>query len=142
MSGIVATAETDIAAPRQTVWDALTDPAQVEQYMFGTKLRTDWQPGSPITWTGEWEGKPYEDKGEVVEVEPGSRLVVTHFSPLSGQQDNPENYHRLTYELSDRDGGTHLSLSQDGNGSEDEAEHARKNWETMLGGIKELLERP
>lgn len=141
MTGYVATAETDIAAPRQSVWNALTDPAQVKQYMFGTELDTDWEPGSPISWKGEWEGKAYEDKGEVLEVDRGSRLVVTHFSPLSGQEDKPENYHRLTYELSDRDGGTHLSLSQDGNGSEDEAEHATKNWETMLGGIKELLEK-
>jgi uncharacterized protein YndB with AHSA1/START domain len=141
MTDYVATAETDIDAPRQTVWDALTDPAQIKQFMFGAQVSTDWQPGSPITWKGEYEGKPYEDKGEIVEVQRGSRLVMTHFSPLSGQEDKPENYHRLTYELADRAGGTHLSLSQDGNGSEDEADHSRKSWEMMLGSIKELLER-
>src|SRR5512133_807095 len=141
MTDYVARAETDIDAPRQTVWDALTDPAQIKQFMFGTHVQTDWQPGSPITWKGEYEGKSYEDKGEIVEVQRGQRLVVTHFSPLSGQEDKPENYHHLTYELSDQNGGTRLSLSQDGNGSEDEAEHAKKNWEAMLASIKELLER-
>ena len=52
--------------------------------MFGAELETDWAEGSPITWSGEWEGKPYQDKGKVLEVDPGRRLVHTHFSALSG----------------------------------------------------------
>jgi hypothetical protein len=32
----------------------------------GYKVTSDWKPGSRITWKGEWEGKPYEDKGVVV----------------------------------------------------------------------------
>lgn len=140
MAGIVATAEIDIAATPDRVWAALTEPDQVKEYMFGTQLETDWQPGSPIRWKGEWEGKPYEDKGEVVEVEPERSLVVTHFSPLGGQDDVPENYHTLTYALTPDGDGTHVSLSQDNNGSEDEAKHSQENWSTMLGGLKKFVE--
>src|SRR5581483_606863 len=60
--------------------------------------------------------------------------------PLSGQPDQPENYHTLTYELAERDGGTHVSLTQDNNGSEEEAEHAKANWDAMLGGLKKTVE--
>jgi hypothetical protein len=42
--------------------------------MFGSEVTTDWKPGSPITWKGEFEGRAYEDKGEVIAVEPGRRL--------------------------------------------------------------------
>lgn len=140
MTGKVATAEVDVDAPRSRVWQALTDPDQIAEYMMGSRVDTDWQPGSPITWTGEWEGKPYEDKGEVVEVDRERRLVVTHFSPLSGADDKPENYHRLTYELSDTDGGTHLSLSQDNNASDEEAERSQGQWEQMLQGLKTTAE--
>lgn len=142
MADHVATAEIDIDAPRDKVWTALTDPEQIKEYMFGSQVVTDWEQGSPIVWKGEYEGNKYEDKGEIVEIEPERRLKVTHFSPLSGEEDRPENYHTLLYELDERDGKTHVSLSQDGNASKDAAEHSQANWEKMLAGLKEVVERP
>jgi uncharacterized protein YndB with AHSA1/START domain len=140
MTGHVATVETDISAPRSAVWRALTDPDEIEKYMFGSRVETDWKPGSRITWKGEYEGKRYEDKGEVLKVERGRLLELTHFSPLSGDEDVPENYHTLVYELEESDGKTHISLSQDNNRSEEAAEHSRANWDRMLSGLKEVVE--
>jgi uncharacterized protein YndB with AHSA1/START domain len=140
MGDHVARAETEIAAPPGRVWEALTDPDQIELYMFGSRVFTDWQPGSPIVWKGEYEGKPYEDKGEILEVVPERTLKMTHFSPMSGDEDVPENYHTLTYELEGHDGHTHVSLSQDNNSSPEAAEHSRKNWEKMLSGLKATVE--
>jgi uncharacterized protein YndB with AHSA1/START domain len=141
MTDFVATAEAEIDAPPEKVWGALTDPKQIEEYMFGSQVETDWKPGSRIVWRGEYEGKQYEDKGEIVEIEPNRRLKVTHFSPLSGQEDIPENYHTLLYELEERDGSTRVSLSQDNNPSAEAAEHSRANWEKMLVGLKQVVER-
>jgi len=140
MTGYVATAEADIGAAPEQVWAALTEPEQIKKYMFGSEVVTDWQPGGSIVWRGEYEGKRYEDKGQVLEVEPGRRLTVTHFSPLSGQEDVPENYHTVRYELEARDGGTHVVLNQDNNGSEEEAEHSQQNWQLMLDGLKKTVE--
>jgi uncharacterized protein YndB with AHSA1/START domain len=140
MTGRVATAEAEIDAPRSKVWRALTDPDQIQKYMFGSRVETDWKPGSRITWKGEYEGKKYEDKGEILEVVQERRLKVTHFSPLSGKEDAPENYHTLVYELKENDGKTHVSLSQDNNPSEEAAEHSRANWEKMLSALKEVVE--
>jgi len=140
MADLVATAETEIEAPPSRVWRALTDPDLIEQYMFGARVVTDWQPGSSIVWKGEYEGKAYEDKGEVLEVVPERRLRMTHFSPLGGEDDVPENYHTLTYELEAENGTTHVSLSQDNNSSQEAAEHSRENWEKMLSGLKTTVE--
>jgi uncharacterized protein YndB with AHSA1/START domain len=140
MADHVATAEAEINASPAKVWAALTDPDQIEQYMFGSQVVTDWKQGSPIVWKGEYEGKTYEDKGEIVEIEPERRLKVTHFSPLSGQEDRPENYHTVLYELEKRGGRTHVSLSQDKNPSKEAAEHSRVNWEKMLAGLKQVVE--
>jgi uncharacterized protein YndB with AHSA1/START domain len=140
LANIVATAETDISASPARVWSALTDPAQIKRYMFGSKVETDWKPGSAITWKGEYQGNAYQDKGQIVEVEPRRRLVITHFSPMSGQPDVPENYHTLTYVIEPRGEGTHLSLSQDNNASEEEAAHSRDNWAAMLSALKEVIE--
>jgi uncharacterized protein YndB with AHSA1/START domain len=142
MTGLVATAEIDIAAPASSVWQALIDPERIKQYFMGATVETDWQPGSPITWSGEYNGKPYQDKGTIVEVQPERLLVLTHFSPMTGQPDLPENYHTITYRLAERDDETktNLTLSQDNNGSDDEVEHSRTTWQTMVEDIKRIVE--
>lgn len=136
----IATATTTIDAPPETVWDGLTDSDLVPQYFFGAEVHTDWEEGSQIRFTGEWEGETFEDKGEIVEIEPGERLVYTHWSPLSGEPDVPENYHTVTYELAERDGGTELTITQDNNDTEESRDHSEQNWATMLGNLEELLE--
>jgi uncharacterized protein YndB with AHSA1/START domain len=141
MKDHVAVAEIKVDATLARVWSALTDPDQIEQYMFGSRVVTDWEPGSRIVWKGEYEGKSYEDHGEILEVEPERRLVMTHYSPLGGEKDIPENYHRLVYELEEVDGETRLQLSQDNNTSAEAAEHSQGNWEKMLEGLKAVVER-
>jgi uncharacterized protein YndB with AHSA1/START domain len=141
MTGHVATARIQIDAAPERVWDALTDPEQVKEYMFGAEVDSSFRPGSPITWRGEWGGMPFEDKGEVLAAEPGRLLEMTHFSSMSGKDDRPENYHRVRYELAESNGRTSVELSQDGNGTAEEAEHAAKNWQAMLDGLKQVAER-
>jgi uncharacterized protein YndB with AHSA1/START domain len=140
MTGLVSTAQTRIDAPPELVWAALTDPAQVQRYMSGTHVESDWRPGSPITWHGEYDGRQYADKGEVLDAEPGSLLRVTHYSPLSGQPDEPANYHTLTYALDAVDGGTRVVLTQDNNASEDEVAHTGAFWQNMLDSLKKVVE--
>jgi uncharacterized protein YndB with AHSA1/START domain len=139
MTGLLATASTVVDADPQRVWRAVTDPAEVKQWFFGTDLVTDWQPGSPITWSGEYEGTAYQDKGEVVAVDEPHRLEVTHFSPLTGQADRPENYHTLVYALEAADGGTRVTITQDNNGDQDEADRNAATWAQMLDGLKRHL---
>ncbi|HTD40922.1 MAG TPA: SRPBCC family protein, partial [Mucilaginibacter sp.] len=61
----------EVNAPAGKVWEALTNPEIVKQYFFGTNVKTDWKKGSPIIWEGEWEGKTYRDKGEILDIDPG-----------------------------------------------------------------------
>ncbi len=140
MAGKVAMVEIDVDAPRERVWAALTEPDLIADYMMGSRVQTDWQRGSPITWAGEWEGKPYEDKGEVVAVDEPNRIEVTHWSPLTGTDDAPENYHTLVYTLDDAAGGTEVTLTQDNNGDDKEVRHNTDNWSQMLGQLKRHVE--
>src|ERR1700704_4428166 len=100
--GFEAIAKVTIDAPRDEVWDALTNPKKVKRYMHGTNLSTDWKVGSPISWSGEWKGQSYEDKGKVLEVEAPKLVKYTHWSPMGGSEDKPENYHTVKCELVER----------------------------------------
>ncbi len=138
--GFIAKASISINAPVGRVWHALTNPEFIRQYMFGTNIISDWKEGSPIIWKGEWEGNKYEDKGVILKLEPERLIQYSHFSPLSGQQDLPENYHTVTIELSGKGKQTFVSLLQDNNATEEAREHSEKNWKIMLDGLKKLLE--
>ena len=140
MKGSIATAEIDVDGPAADVRRGLTDPDLVAQYGFHARVDSDWRPGSPIVWRGEYEGTSFEDKGEVVEADPPRRLVVTHFSPMTGLPDEPENYHTLAYDITDRPGGTHVRLQQDNNADDAEADRNAKNWQMLLAGLKETVE--
>ena len=140
--GFEAIKTVTIHATRAEVWSALTNPEKVKQYMHGTEMSTDWKEGSPISWKGEWKGRSYEDKGTVLAVEPQKLLKYTHWSPMGGSEDKPENYHTVTYELAGEDGKTTLTLIQDNNASQEEADKmASDNWGPVLNGLKETVEK-
>lgn len=136
----IATASTTINASSSKVWEAITKPELIKQYLFGTDVISDWTVGSPILYRGEWQGKPFEDRGKILEIEPEKRLVSTHWSPMSGVPDLPENYHTVTYRLLEKDGGTEVTILQDNNASEEEKAHSEQNWKAVLDGMKRLLE--
>ncbi len=137
----VAVVETKIDATPDEVWSALTDPEKTKEYMLGSEVVTDWTKGGRIVWKGEYGGKEYEDRGEILEIAPPRHLKVTHFSPSSGREDVPENYHTILYDLEAVGAKTRVTLSQDNNTSEDEAEHSRANWGKMLSGLKHVVEQ-
>ena len=137
----VAEAEVEIDSPPEDVWAALVEPDQIEQYMFGgPRVETDWEVGHAITWSGEWKGTKYEDKGEILEFQPQKRLQYSHFSPISGLPDVPESYHTVTIDLSANDGTTNVRLLQDNNPSDGARSHSQDNWQDILDALKEHVE--
>ncbi len=137
----VAKASLTIRADVDKVWDALTNPALIKQYLYGTEARSDWKKGSAITYRGVWEGKTYEDKGVIVDIVPKKRLVSTYWSSMSGKPDTPDQYNTVTYELAHAKGQTTLSVTQDNNPTQESADHSASNWASVLKSLKALLEK-
>jgi uncharacterized protein YndB with AHSA1/START domain len=130
-----------INAPVNKVWQALTDPALIKQWLFGTDTKSDWKKGSRITYSGEWEGKHYEDKGEIIDIVPERLLHTTYFSSMSGKEDRPENYANVMYEITPQNGGSLLSISNDNIDDEKTQQHVKENWTMVLETMKKLLEK-
>jgi uncharacterized protein YndB with AHSA1/START domain len=140
MSDIRSTSSITIEAPAEEVWKALTTPEVIKEWFFGVDTVSDWKVGSKLVHTGEWQGKPYEDKGEILKIEPPRELVHTHWSPLSGLPDSPENYEEITWSLGDREGATELTIAEQNLPSEEAKATSEQAWKAVLNNLKGLLE--
>jgi uncharacterized protein YndB with AHSA1/START domain len=129
-----------VDAPAANVWEALTNADLIKQWFFGVDTDTDWAEGSPIVHRGEYQGRPYEDKGTILKVEPGRLLVHTHWSPVSGLPDQPENYQEVSWTLAEQDGKTELTVNEVNLPSEEAKATSEQGWETALAGLRDLLE--
>lgn len=136
-----ANAQIAINVPAAKVWEALTHPKLVKEYLFGTNVVSDWQKGSSISYKGEWEGTPYEDKGEILEIEPNKVLKTTYFSSASGQEDVQDNYQVITYTLAEKDDKTTLTITTESSKDQASANQSAENWDTVLKSMKDLLEQ-
>src|ERR1700751_1184209 len=111
---LILTTSVNIKESKSKVWEALTNPEQIKKYLFGTEAVSDWKVGSTLVFRGVWEGKEYEDKGFILELEKEKKLKYSYWSSFSGTKDVPENYAHVTYELSEQSGETVFQLTQDG----------------------------
>lgn len=129
-----------IQAPVTAVWKALIDKDMIKQYFFGTETESSWQQGSPIVFTGSWEGQKYEDKGTILDIEKNKLLRFSYWSSMSGTEDKLENYVIITYHLTPKQEQTQLTITQDGFRDEETYNHSMQLWQEVLKNLKTLLE--
>ena len=127
-------------APKEKVWEAITNPTLVKQYFFGTDLSATWEVGGIIYFRGEYEGKPYEDKGIITEIEVGKLLKYNYKSSWDNSPDIPENYMPVEYQITEQGNTTTLEIIQ-GADTQEKAEHSAGNWDWILKGMKEVVEK-
>lgn len=129
-----------IDAPAAKVWLALTTPELIKQWFFGVDTESDWTEGSSIVHRGMYQSHPYEDKGTIVKIEPGRLLVHTHWSPVSGLADEPENYQEVSWALYDEGGKTELVISEINLPSQAAKERSEQGWTAALTALRDMLE--
>jgi uncharacterized protein YndB with AHSA1/START domain len=136
----VSRASIAIEASSADVWDALVNPATTKAYFFGAEVHSDWKEGSPITFTGEFNGKSYHEKGTILQCQPQRLLQYSHWSDLEQLPDLSENYRKWTFRIESGDLGVILSVTEDN--IPDETKRARSDefWAGVLSTIKRLVE--
>ena len=137
-----------INAPVSKVWNALVNPEETKKYMFGCETVSDWKIGSPLLWKMIYEGKELIPvKGIIVDIKPNTLLKYTVIDPNAAYPDIPENHLNVTYEITEQDGQTPLTVSQDGfEGAADGEKRYQdvynngEGWNPILVEIKKVVE--
>ncbi len=132
------TIEINAAIPE--VWDALINPAIIKEYLYGTQAVSDWKVGSKLTFSGEWEGKSYEDLATITAMEPEKRFAYRYWSSFSGKENLPENYANVCFTLLAQGNKTVMTIEQDGIADKDAMEHSEIAWRQVLDKFKEVVE--
>ncbi len=129
---------TYIAASPQKVFEAITRPELARRY-WGHENVSEWAPGSKWEHVRANDERTVELVGEVVEITPPSRLVMTWAN--ASQADDPDAYSRVTFEIVEYDEMVRLTVSHDdliaGSGM---ANGVSKGWPTVLSSLKSFLE--
>jgi uncharacterized protein YndB with AHSA1/START domain len=127
-------------APAAKVWETLTKPEFIKQWLYGTNTISDWKVGSPIIFTGNWQGVEYKDKGTILDLEADKILRYDYWSAFSGLPDSPENYSIITFDLTPKDHDTMLTLTQTNFANETMYSHSEQNWDATLDTMKKFIE--
>lgn len=129
---------TYIVSTPEKVFEAITRPEIARRY-WGHENVSDWTPGSRWEHVRADEERTVQLVGEVVEISPPSRLVITWAN--QSQADDPEAYSRVTFEVEPYEDMVRLTVSHDdlivGSGM---ANGVSKGWPIVLSSLKSLLE--
>ena len=139
---LIVSESIEINTEPDKVWEALTNPEIIKEYLFGTQTITDWKVGSDIIFQGEYQGKIYRDKGVIKEYIPNKLISYSYWSGFSGLEDKPENYSLVNYNVEAiGDKKTKFTWAQKGFADEKRYEHSKKGMKEFLEKIKNIIER-
>ena len=125
----------------EKLWRALTEREFTRQYWAGTWQESDWKVGA--AWRIMIPDGRVADSGEIVEIEPHTRLVLTWRNEFMPEL-KAEGYSRLTYQLEQQGDMVKLTLSheieQPESGESKFIGAVSQGWPAILASLKSLLE--
>ena len=132
-----------INAVPSKVWDALTNPGLMKQWMSETPIDiiTDWQVGNQITIGGAWYKTRFENKGTVLQFESERILQYSHLSSLSRLPDKIESYSLIGFKLTPTENQTALTLTLSNFPTEIIYKHLVFYWNVTLEILKKQVEQ-
>lgn len=134
-----------INAPRDRVYAAWTDAAQMKQWFGPENVRTreivaDTRVGGTFRWDlTSPEGEDVTMLGEYRELVPGRKIVFTWQWQDDAEWENHVSI--VTVELSDRDGGTELRLIHEKLPSEASRGRHNEGWSSLLDKLERFFSR-
>jgi uncharacterized protein YndB with AHSA1/START domain len=132
-----------IRAPRERVYAAWTDPAQLKQW-FGPEtvetreLLADTRIGGKFRWClTNCDGEEMTLHGEYRELQPNRKIVFTW--QWQDDADWEEHMSVVTVELFDHDGGTELRLTHEQLPSAESRDRHTEGWNSAVDKLEKFL---
>jgi uncharacterized protein YndB with AHSA1/START domain len=129
---------TYIRTTPEKLWQALIDPEFTRQYWCETWQDCEWKSGA--AWRLMVPDGRVADHGEILEIDPPRRLVLTWQNELFPEA-RAEGHSRLTYELEGKDEAVKLTVIHEIDKADSKLIGKTSNgWPPILSSLKSLLE--
>jgi uncharacterized protein YndB with AHSA1/START domain/DNA-binding transcriptional ArsR family regulator len=129
--------EVYIRTTPERLWRAITDPADTQLYYYGTRVQSDWKPGSRLAYL---EGDTATLECKIIEIEPARRLVHT-FTAVYDPELAAERPSRVSWVIEKMGDACKLTLIHDDFDGETRTYHeVASGWAEILSGLKTLVE--
>jgi uncharacterized protein YndB with AHSA1/START domain len=134
-----------IHAPRNRVYAAWTDPAQLREWFGPENVQTedlivDARVGGKFRWDlTNSEGEKMTCRGEYRELQPNKKIVFTW--QWQDDEDWEDRESVVTVELSDRDGGTEVRLSHEQLPNEQSRDGHTRGWNSALDKLERFVSK-
>ena len=129
---------TYIRTTMEELWSALTDEEFIKQYWFGMRCESEWKAGSP--WKMVFDDGRIADTGEIVQSEPGKRLVIRWRNEFRPEL-TAEGHSQCAFELTPENGVTKLVVTHSMEREDSKfIEAVSGGWPKILSNLKSLLE--
>jgi uncharacterized protein YndB with AHSA1/START domain len=120
------------------LWQALIDPEFTRQYWVETWQDCEWKPGA--SWRLMIPDGRVGDAGEVLEIEPERRLVLSWRNEFKPEL-KAEGFSRLTYEIEKLDESVKLTVIHEMDKPDSQLiAGVSSGWPNILSSLKSLLE--
>jgi len=130
---------TFIRTTPEKVFEAITRPDLARRYWGHENVAENWQPGSKWQHVRIDAARTVDLVGEVLESDPPRRLVISWAS--ESQQDDPEQYSRVTFDIEPRDDMVKLTVTHDQlQPASGMLNGISKGWPLVLSSLKSFLE--
>jgi uncharacterized protein YndB with AHSA1/START domain len=129
---------TYIRTTPEKLWRALIEPEFTRRYWCETWQESEWKPGA--SWRVMAPDGRVADAGEILEIEPQRRLVLSWRNELFPEV-RAEGHSRLTYELEEKGEAVKLTLIHEMDKPDSKLiEGTSGGWPVILASLKSLLE--
>jgi uncharacterized protein YndB with AHSA1/START domain len=130
-------------ATPERVWEALTHPGMTKEYLFNCEVKSDWNKGSELRWTGDYHGRTVDEHGEILDLIPGRLIKYSGFDRLAeGDLAGGRNMY-ITHELIPYGSSQTklLTMLEHFDGDATRAEMAAEQWDLeVMPKLRSLVE--
>jgi uncharacterized protein YndB with AHSA1/START domain len=128
---------TYIRTTPEKLWRALIEPEFTKQFWYGTWQDCSWKQGA--SWKIMMPDGRIADSGEVLEIEPNKRLVLSWRNEFTEMRD--EGYSRMTYLLEPQGEMVKFTVTHEMDRPQSKLIDAVSNgWPSIIASLKSLLE--
>lgn len=130
-----------VNAPKSIVWSVILSPDTYKE-IWAAEFSGSWEKGRAFSFSGEWDGSPYQDKCSVIDRRDEKLLVYTYWSSFWNVPQHDAESCIIKYEINELDEhSSELTITQTGFRDDTHYAETVTHWEDTIDFMKRVADK-